>query len=956
MSTRGSGVWTEAASQRLLRSVSAGAFLTAIFPILATANQALQEDSQNAASSAASSAARDAGVTFLQPHLYTSDNSAAVAKVEHLSRRLAQYPRDVDALIERGLAYELELGETAKGRADLEKATRLAPRNAKAWDALGAVLLKDSPKEAVGALDKAVRLGRRGPKTFVNRGMGHQILGDHQRALADFTRAIELDPTRGNAYIWRARLHLTMGKPELELADYDRAIETEPNELSYRVMRATAHFDRSNFDKAVADVEAAIRLNPGDAGVHYQATTDRVLKPEALAHGELQLRKMLQDRPVMAEHVTSGDALWTWAVRKFAGEDMGTLIEWDPTSPAPFPASSRPPEAGIAPGILVSATRFDSPDSPPYNFDELWSSAVFELHNVTSSAEWDEIYEQARQGRLSRDEYTLAMLNSEERATQKMRAFYVRYYLPWLRSKNLEPRMPYEWGCTTFNGMIGDARKVLLTWGNDYRIPHYKAAYDMLRGYEEFTRGALDRARAHFDAALANKTSLPAVSMLWLYEISAHTALLQRDAERAAADYTAALALSPGKLENVLKRGYAWTLLGKWDEALADLDESVRIDPQSLEARVNRAEVLSKLGKHDAALKEMTTVLEMQPPNAELLARRAYHAKELGRWEQAFGDLDQAVALAPTQPVYFGLRGTFRIQRGEYDAGIADVLAAMRLNPGDAGADYQPVGDKVLSPEALAHGEEQVRKMLTDRPRMAEHVTPGDKIWNWAVRKFAGEDLGTLVDWDSGPSQPFLGQTSWPAGAARPTIRVSPTRIDLPENPPCSFDVLWGVAAFELHNVGSYENFRNLEQQAAQGDLSREEFVLATLEAEERTLQQTRAFYVKHFLPWQRAKNLPTDPFRWYCETFVVQIETMSKAERFHNSSHWPYLSARYDELRTESEIDAERSDADDRLVKRRSDETEKNICKSSPGVIRCDRRYGRILRPRKLFARRGSF
>ena len=80
----------------------------------------------------------------------------------------------------------------------------------------------------------------------------------------------------------------------------------------------------------------------------------------------------------------------------------------------------------------------------------------------------------------------------------------------------------------------------------------------------------------------------------------------------------------------------------------------------------------------------------------------------------------------------------------DFDKGTADVLEAIRLNPGDLFVEYQLATNKELSPESLKHGEEQLRNMLRDRPAMAQFVSPQDKLWQWAVRKFAGEDLAHL--------------------------------------------------------------------------------------------------------------------------------------------------------------------------------------------------------------------
>ena len=206
---------------------------------------------------------------------------------------------------------------------------------------------------------------------------------------------------------------------------------------------------------------------------------------------------MLADRPVMAQHVEPGDTLWIWAVRKFAGEDLGSLVEWNAEETEHFPGRSGRPWNGRNAGIQVSTTRVDLPDNRPSTFDELWLTAVFELHNVTSSPDWDRI-DGAIQGELMRDEYIVAMLESEELAApMSPRAFYLKVFLPWLRSKNLTPPDPREWCCRDFSPepILGlQARD----WRQDRRWPEYEAAYDTLRGVDKIKNETTNKQRHIF--------------------------------------------------------------------------------------------------------------------------------------------------------------------------------------------------------------------------------------------------------------------------------------------------------------------------------------------------------------------------------------------------------------------------------------------------------------------------
>ncbi|HEX2473661.1 MAG TPA: tetratricopeptide repeat protein, partial [Lacipirellulaceae bacterium] len=300
------------------------------------------------------------------------------AQIETFSRHLQQSPRDVDALIARGSALQA-IREFEKGEADLAAAVELAPERPDAWRAYGQCCLNLGKfPEAIGAFDKAIALKPRDPRAFLWRAMAYRMNGEMDQAMVSVSSAIERDPTDGDAYFTRAQWLAEMDQWNEALADYAEAIEVEPSRLVFRSGRARAYFKRREFEKGLEDVTAAMRLNPGDVGVNYQPTSDRKLSPESLAHGEEQVRKMLKDRPVMAEHVTEGDAIWTWAVRKFAGEDTGMLVDWNAGSTAPFRGFSSLPVGGRNAFIQVGSTLDGLPDGRSATFDELWSTAVFE--------------------------------------------------------------------------------------------------------------------------------------------------------------------------------------------------------------------------------------------------------------------------------------------------------------------------------------------------------------------------------------------------------------------------------------------------------------------------------------------------------------------------------------------------------------------------------------------------
>ena len=64
---------------------------------------------------------------------------------------------------------------------------------------------------------------------YYNRGNVYGEQGNFDQAIADYDRAIELDPSLGTAYNNRGKFYSDQGNFDQAIADYDRAIELDPN-------------------------------------------------------------------------------------------------------------------------------------------------------------------------------------------------------------------------------------------------------------------------------------------------------------------------------------------------------------------------------------------------------------------------------------------------------------------------------------------------------------------------------------------------------------------------------------------------------------------------------------------------------------------------------------------------------------------------------------------------------
>ena len=93
-------------------------------------------------------------------------------------------------------------------------------------------------------------------------GVSNLNLNKPEKAYEDFSRAIEIDPSRADGYVGRANTLQTLGRYEESLPDYNRAIEIDPKLANAYANRGSAHSHLGLYEKAIADYEKALELDP----------------------------------------------------------------------------------------------------------------------------------------------------------------------------------------------------------------------------------------------------------------------------------------------------------------------------------------------------------------------------------------------------------------------------------------------------------------------------------------------------------------------------------------------------------------------------------------------------------------------------------------------------------------------------------------------------------------------
>jgi tetratricopeptide (TPR) repeat protein len=114
---------------------------------------------------------------------------------------------------------------------------------------------------AIADYGRAIAINPRMNVAYSNRGVALSSKGENERALADFNRSIQLNPTYALAYSGRCDAYNNLGEYDRAIADCSIALQLEPDEITYNT-RADAYHGKEDYDRAIADYNRALRLNP----------------------------------------------------------------------------------------------------------------------------------------------------------------------------------------------------------------------------------------------------------------------------------------------------------------------------------------------------------------------------------------------------------------------------------------------------------------------------------------------------------------------------------------------------------------------------------------------------------------------------------------------------------------------------------------------------------------------
>ena len=133
----------------------------------------------------------------------------------------------------------------------------VAYKNLKQWD------------KAKADFTKTIAIDPDYKNAYVNRGLAYGNLGEYDQSIADFTKVIAMDPQSAEAYFNRGGSYLNLKQWDKAIADYSMVVQLDPDHVMAWFNRGLAYGNTGQADREISDYSNVIRIDPKYKDAYY---------------------------------------------------------------------------------------------------------------------------------------------------------------------------------------------------------------------------------------------------------------------------------------------------------------------------------------------------------------------------------------------------------------------------------------------------------------------------------------------------------------------------------------------------------------------------------------------------------------------------------------------------------------------------------------------------------------
>lgn len=637
-------------------------------------------------------------------HIRLNDTQAAV---KDYGQALELAPDFFRAYIERA-RLQVTLDHWDAALSDVAKALEIAPEDLEALavradaraaqgdasasdgDAAGA---EQAYRKALVDFDTLAERASDAFSVFLNRARTRRNTEDIAGSIADYGRAITLEPGLATAYNERGNLYEFTGDYELALADYQRFLNLAPDEPVGYLNQADALLALNRYDDARASYEKALALKadfPEAQLGHARALgllhrwDEAVAAVDAALTGDAGRALAIGLRAdIHAAHGDvaneQGDVSAAEQAYRKAVDDYGLVAVETPEAPGVFLSRAQTysklnePDAALA--DFARAIELDPGSAIAYNGRGLiyeqqgrFDDALADYEHVVSLLPNDPVgWRNHADALLALDRFDDA-LESYTHALEHAPQF-------------VEARLGHaraEAALGHWDAAISDVEQAIGIDPENLEALALRADIRAARGDQIVSTEPESDASEAWRAALADYNTLaeraPEVATVFLSR--AQTRRKLDDIDGALADYGRAIERDPELATAYNERGLLYEFSGNYESALADYTQAVRLAPDDPAGYRNKADVLFALARFGEAGVDYGRALELLPDfvDARLGRSRAFAAQ--GFWDEALKDTADVLALDAENLEALGLQADIWATRGDQAVAAADKRTA----------------------------------------------------------------------------------------------------------------------------------------------------------------------------------------------------------------------------------------------------------------------------------------
>ncbi|KAG0258442.1 TOM (translocase of outer membrane) complex component [Actinomortierella ambigua] len=191
--------------------------------------------------------------------------------------------------------------------------------------------------EAFQAYQKAIELNTTHMAKALNmRGTFVFLMGDGKKALEDFNKSIEIDPTYVQTFIKRGSIYMEQGDAAKTFEEFDNAIKVNEKDPNIYYHRAQVYFITGEYELAIKDYLQSMELEPDFVFSHIQYGVAKYKLGE-IEEAMNIFQKAMKDFPESGEvNNYYGELLLDQQKFSEAFERFDRAIKLSPVNPLPY--------------------------------------------------------------------------------------------------------------------------------------------------------------------------------------------------------------------------------------------------------------------------------------------------------------------------------------------------------------------------------------------------------------------------------------------------------------------------------------------------------------------------------------------------------------------------------------------------------------------------------------------